>query len=180
MATARSVSPYSTVLWARRCVVATPDAHCEILIFVYTPVPQPGALFEDATRAGFRFPSTLEEWAEPRWVRFMSMKDPQTPWLSPRLRRRIMDLELVVKSRFPTATDIRFTRPARWLLQGLASWRWAAGVIGRPWELAAVHRLVKLRSPELQGFDAPPARRHRPPLRMSVPCPPDGAAEGLS
>jgi len=153
---------------------------CEVLFFVYTPVPQPGALFEDATRAGFRFPSTLEEWAEPRWVRFMSMKDPQTPWLSPRLRRRIMDLELVVKSRFPTATDIRFTRPARWLLQGLASWRWAAGVIGRPWELAAVHRLVKLRSPELQGFDAPPARRHRPPLRMSVPCPADGAAEGLS
>ena len=25
-----------------------------------------------------------------------------------------------------------------------------------------MHRLVKLRSPELQGFDAPPARRHRP------------------
>ncbi|PYQ52518.1 MAG: B12-binding domain-containing radical SAM protein [Acidobacteria bacterium] len=138
---------------------------CEVLVFVYTPVPQPGALFEDATRAGFAFPSTLEEWAEPRWVRFMSMKDPQTPWLSKRLRRRIMDLELVVKSRFPTATDIRFTRPLRWLLQGLASWRWATGVLSHPHELAAVHRLVKLRSPELQGFDAPPARRHRPPRR---------------
>ena len=140
---------------------ASPE--CEILIFIYTPVPQPGALFEDATEAGFRFPSTLEQWAEPRWVRFMSMKDPQTPWLSARLRRRIADLELVVKSRFPTATDIRFRRPVRWLLQGLASWRWASGVFGHSHELAAVHRLVKLRSPELQGFDAPPARRHRPP-----------------
>jgi pyruvate-formate lyase-activating enzyme len=141
---------------------------CEVLIFIYTPVPQPGALFEDATRAGFAFPSSLEEWAEPRWVRFMSMKDSQTPWLTPDVRRRIMDLELVVKSRFPTATDIRFTRPFRWLLQGLASWRWATGVLGHPHELAAVHRLVKLRSPELQGFDAPPARRHRPPRRAAA------------
>ena len=75
---------------------------CEILIFVYTPVPQPGELFEQSTRRGFQFPRTLEEWAEPRWVRFMSMKDPQTPWLSPALQRRILDFELVIKSRFPT------------------------------------------------------------------------------
>jgi radical SAM superfamily enzyme YgiQ (UPF0313 family) len=141
---------------------------CEILIFVYTPVPMPGALYEDSTRLGFRFPERLEEWAEPRWVSFMSMKDPQTPWLDDRLKRRILDFELVVKSRFPTATDIRFSWPFRTLLKTLASWRWAAGVFGSPYELKAIHRLVKLRSPELQGFDAPPARRHRPPaLRAS-------------
>jgi hypothetical protein len=136
---------------------------CEILIFVYTPVPQAGALFEDALRLGFRFPGTLEEWAEERWVRFMSMKDPQTPWLPPGLRERIMDLEIVLKSRFPTATDIRFTWPCRAALRALASWRWASGTFARPYELKLLHRLVKLRSPELQGFDAPPARRHRPP-----------------
>ena len=136
---------------------------CEVLIFVYTPVPQPGYLFEDATRLGFRFPSTLEEWAEDHWVRFMSMKDPQTPWLPPGLRERIRDFETVVKSRFPTATDIRFTGPLRPFLKGLASWRWATRTFARPYELMAVHRLIRLRSPELQGFDAPPARRHRPP-----------------
>ncbi len=136
---------------------------CEILLFVYTPVPQPGALFEGATREGFRFPERLEEWAEPRWVRFMSMKDPQTPWLKPRLRRRIADFELVVKSWHPTVTDIRFTAPARLLLRSLAGWRWATRTYAHPYELKAVHRLVQLRSPELQGFDAPPARRHRPP-----------------
>src|SRR5262245_31950382 len=145
----------------RRLKRVSPE--CEILIFVYTPVPQPGYLFEDATRLGFRFPPRLEEWAEPRWVRFMSMKDPQTPWLPAGLRARIADFELVVKSRFPTATDIRFTAPFRVLLKTLSSWRWATGVFGRPYELKLVHRLVKLRSPELQGFDAPPARRHRPP-----------------
>lgn len=137
---------------------------CEILIFIYTPVPQPGYLFEDATRLGFRFPRTLEEWAEPRWVRFMSMKDPQTPWLPPRLRERITDFEITIKSRFPTATDIRFTAPFRALLKTLSSWRWATRTYARPYELKAIHRAVRLRSPELQGFDAPPARRHRPPL----------------
>lgn len=137
---------------------------CEILIFIYTPVPMPGQLFEDATRAGFSFPATLEEWAHPRWVSFMSMKDPQTPWLPSGLRQRIMDFEVVIKSRFPTATDIRFTGPFRALLKALASWRWATRTFGKPYELKAFHRLVKLRSPELQGFDAPPSRRHRPPL----------------
>jgi radical SAM superfamily enzyme YgiQ (UPF0313 family) len=137
---------------------------CEVLIFMYTPVPQPGYLFEDATRLGFRFPRTLEEWAEPIWVRFMSMKDPQTPWLPAGLRQRIMDFELVIKSRYPTATDIRFTAAFRALLKALASWRWATRTYGAPHELKLLHRLVKLRSPELQGFDAPPARRHRPPI----------------
>jgi hypothetical protein len=141
---------------------------CEILVFVYTPVPQPGALYEDATRLGFRFPSRLEEWAEPNWVRFMSMKDPQTPWLPPGLRERIAGFELVVKSRFPTATDIRFSGPVRTLLRLLAGWRWAARCYALPYELKLVHRLVRLRSPELQGFDAPPARRHRPPLERSA------------
>jgi hypothetical protein len=139
-----------------------------VLIFMYTPVPQPGQLYADATRLGFRFPRTLEEWAEPRWVRFMSMKDAQTPWLPAGLRERTADFELVVKSRFPTATDIRFTRPFRALLKGLASWRWATGTYAHPYELKLVHRLVKLRSPELQGFDAPPARRHRPPRMRAM------------
>ena len=141
---------------------------CEVLIFIYTPVPQPGYLFEDATRLGFRFPRTLEEWGEERWVRFMSMKDPQTPWLPEGVRQRIIDFELAIKSRFPTATDIRFTAPFRALLQGLSSWRWTTRTFASPYELALVHRLVKLRSPELQGFDAPPARRHRPPTDRTV------------
>lgn len=153
---------------------------CEVLIFLYTPVPQPGDLFEDATRLGFRFPRELEEWADPRWVRFMSMKDPQTPWLPPRLRARILDFELVIKSRFPTATDIRFTAPFRGLLKALASWRWASRSFSLPYELKLVHRLVRLRSPELQGFDAPPARRHRPPrARTLVPLPLRGERTGV-
>jgi anaerobic magnesium-protoporphyrin IX monomethyl ester cyclase len=135
----------------------------EVLLFMYTPVPQPGELFEGATREGFRFPGRLEEWAEPRWVRFMSMKDPQTPWLPGRLRARIADFEVVITSRFPTATDIRFRGVFRPLLEGLARWRWSTRTFARPYELKLLHRLIRLRSPELQGFDAPPARRHRPP-----------------
>ena len=151
-----------TISFAYRLKRVSPE--CEILLFLYTPVPQPGYLFEDATKQGFRFPATLEEWAEPRWVRFMSMKDPQTPWLPTPLRERIADFELVVKSRFPTATDIRFRGAFRPLLKALASWRWSTHTFTRPYELKLLHRLVRLRSPELQGFDAPPSRRHRPPV----------------
>jgi len=155
-----------TIRFMYRLKQVSPE--CEILIFIYTPVPQPGYLFEDATKLGFRFPQSLDEWGEERWVRFMSMKDPQTPWLPPGVRERIMDFELVIKSRFPTATDIRFTGASRALLKALASWRWAARVYAAPFELKLVHRLVKLRSPELQGFDAPPARRHRPPVERTA------------
>jgi pyruvate-formate lyase-activating enzyme len=148
----------------------------EVLLFLYTPVPQPGALFEDATRQGFRFPERLEEWAEPAWVRFMSMKDPRTPWLPPRLRQRIADFEVVIQSRFPTATDIRFRGAFRPLLEALARWRWSTRTFARPLELKLMHRLIRLRSPELQGFDAPPARRHRPPRMPSRAASRDGFA----
>jgi radical SAM superfamily enzyme YgiQ (UPF0313 family) len=151
---------YETIDFIYRLKAASPRA--EILLFLYTPVPQPGALYEESGRQGFRFPRTLEEWTEPQWVRFMSMKDPQTPWLPPDLREAVRNFELVVTSRFPTATDIRFTRPFRWVLQGLAAWRWRWRVFAHPYELKAVHRLVRLRGPELQGFDAPPRRRRRP------------------
>lgn len=158
-----------TIAFMRRLKAVSPA--CEILIFLYTPVPMAGQLFADATRLGFRFPASLEEWAEPRWVRFMSMKDPNTPWLSRALSERIHDFELVIKSRFPTQTDIRFTWAPRLALRGLSAWRWALGAYGRPYELKLIHRLVKLRSPELQGFDAPPSRRHRPPTARAVEVP---------
>lgn len=150
-----------TIAFIRRLKRASPE--CEVLLFTYTPVPSRGGLFASAEERGFRFPDTLDEWASPRWVRFMSMKDAQTPWLTPALQRRIREFELVVKSAFPTVTDLRFRGPARAALRTLASWRWASGRYERPYELAALHRLVRLRSPELQGFDAPPRRRHRPP-----------------
>jgi pyruvate-formate lyase-activating enzyme len=166
-----------TIRFTYRLKQVSPE--CEILLFLYTPVPQPGYLFEDATKLGFRFPATLEEWAEPRWVRFMSMKDPQTPWLPAPLRERIADFEVVIKSRFPTATDIRFRGAFRPLLQALASWRWSTRTFARPYELKLLHRLVRLRSPELQGFDAPPSRRHRPPRSFERPFPLRGEGMGM-
>jgi radical SAM superfamily enzyme YgiQ (UPF0313 family) len=157
-----------TIAFLYRLKAVSPRS--EVLIFLYTPVPQPGVLFADAQREGFRFPATLEEWAEPRWVRFMSMKDPETPWLSPRLRQRIADFEVVVTSRFPTATDLRFRGVFRPVLKALARWRWATRTFARPYELKLLHRLIRLRSPELQGFDAPPRRRHRPPRLRPEPA----------
>jgi hypothetical protein len=97
-------------------------------------------------------PQTLE--AEPRWS-VSCPKDPQTPWLSPALQRRILDFELVIKSRFPTETDIRFTRPSA-PREGAVVRRWTTRHTAAPTSCAPC---TAWRScGPAQGFDALPAR----------------------
>jgi hypothetical protein len=57
----------------------------------------------------------------------MTHRDPDLPWLNRRLKARVEDFELVLKSRFPSIHD-RHTRgwgkfAGRWLAQG----RWDQG-----------------------------------------------------
>ena len=39
----------------------------EIVLYTYTPVPMDGTLYAEASRLGFTFPETLEEWASDEW-----------------------------------------------------------------------------------------------------------------
>ena len=45
----------------------------EIILYLYTPVPLEGLLFDDARRSGFRFPGTLDEWVSEEW-RHMTLR----------------------------------------------------------------------------------------------------------
>ena len=124
---------------------------CEIILYVYTPVPLPG-MYDEATRQGFAFPETLDEWLSPRWSRYENRRDPGTPWLTPRLLRRIHDFETVLHATWPSVSDRNLRRWRRDALRLLASPRARAGWYARPWELRVLQRLWSYRRPEEMGF----------------------------
>jgi anaerobic magnesium-protoporphyrin IX monomethyl ester cyclase len=128
----------------------------EIMIYVYTPLPPSHVGHQAlASRAPtplhaldgkpIAFPATADGWAEPRWVDYWCHKD--APWLSERLRRRILDFTTVLGCRFPTITDIRSPPLAKTALRALASWRYRYRKYDRPWELDMSKKAVRLRDP---------------------------------
>ena len=68
------------------------------------------------------FPRTADEWAEPQWLAYWCHQD--APWLSARLRQRIVDFTTVLGCRFPTIMDIRASSWGKSALRALASWRY--------------------------------------------------------
>jgi radical SAM superfamily enzyme YgiQ (UPF0313 family) len=124
----------------------------EIVLYTYTPVPGDTALFASAESRGFRFPETLEEWASDTWRRTMLRRGDGIPWLEPTMRRRVRNFERVLNAFYPTVTDVRLTGTRRALLRTLSSWRYALRVYGAPYELRAVHRLLRYQRPETTGF----------------------------
>jgi radical SAM superfamily enzyme YgiQ (UPF0313 family) len=124
----------------------------EIIMYVYTPVPQPGAFYDTAQSQGFRFPTTLDEWAGERWQTFALRRDPRTPWLGGGIRRRVRDFESVLNAYYPTVTDLRLTPVRRRLLRTVSAWRYRLGFYTRPLELHLLQRAFHYQRPETTGF----------------------------
>lgn len=133
----------------------------EIVIYVYTPLPEhsrheqdrrkrPGAPLRDLDGAPVVFPSTPDEWTEPRWVHYACHVD--APWLSDKLRQRINDFVTVLRCRYPTVQDLRAPPWAKRNLSALAGWRYRFRRYDRPWELQLANRLVRLRMPQVSGL----------------------------
>ena len=141
----------STIAFIRKLKKINPAT--ELVLYIYTPVPQEGSiLLDEATRLGFRFPETLEEWASEEWARFAMRRDPGTPWFKDTVRRRVRDFEAVINAYYPTVTDIRLHGPMKHLLQALGGWRYRFEAYRWPYELKALQRLVHYRRPETTGF----------------------------
>ncbi len=68
------------------------------------------------------------------------------------LRQRIRDFATVLGCRFPTVQDHTTPGWGKALLKSLASWRYASGVYGHPWELALARRLIPLREPQSESL----------------------------
>lgn len=123
----------------------------EISLYLYTPMPG-GDMYEEAVAKGFKYPETLDEWITDRWLRFSSMRDPQTPWLTSRDAARVHDFEAVLNAHYPSHTDIKLTRAQRRLLHSLSWLRYRLRMYSYPLELRAALARIHYRHPQVEGF----------------------------
>jgi len=133
----------------------------EVMIYIYTPLPR---RFDDKRKAAIRteeslrdvlgrpvaFPRTADEWAQPEWVGYWCHQD--APWLSARLRRRIVDFTTVLGCRFPTIMDIRASAWGKSALRALASWRYRFQRYDNPWELRVSRKIIRHWDPRVMSL----------------------------
>lgn len=124
----------------------------EVIMYLYTPVPLAGELYEQAKAEGFRFPQTLEEWVSPEWQDFSQRRSTTMPWLKDPVRQRIRDFERVLNAFYPTSTDVRLTGLRRLTLRAASWWRYQLNFYRFPVELRALDRLISYQRPETAGF----------------------------
>ena len=124
---------------------------CEIILYMYTPVPLPG-MYDEAVARGFAFPATLDEWLAPPWTRYEERRNAVTPWHDPALVRRVYDFETVLHARWPSVSDRNLRPWQKRVLRVLAVPRWRGGRLSHPFELKALQKLWHYRRPEEMGF----------------------------
>jgi radical SAM superfamily enzyme YgiQ (UPF0313 family) len=139
-----------TIAFIRKVKAINPAS--EVILYLYTPVPLAGDLYDQAKANGFRFPESLEEWIDPSWQEFSQRRSAKMPWISDPLRRQLHDFERVLNAYYPTTTDIKLTGTRRTLLRGLAAWRYHLGFYRFPLELRVLHKLFAYQRPETSSF----------------------------
>jgi anaerobic magnesium-protoporphyrin IX monomethyl ester cyclase len=132
----------------------------EVMIYVYTPLPRR----EDRNSASARmtselrdgqgrpvvFPQTADEWAEPHWEDYWCHQN--APWVSERLRRRIVNFTTVLGCRYPTVMDVRASAWGKSALRALASWRYRFQRYEYPWELNVSRKLIRHYDPRVMSL----------------------------
>jgi radical SAM superfamily enzyme YgiQ (UPF0313 family) len=141
---------YQTLDFIRRVKRVNPST--EIIMYVYTPVPLAGELYEQAQAEGFQFPSTLEEWISPEWQDFSQRRSAQIPWLADPIRRHLRDFERVLSAYYPTITNPDLRGFRRFALRAASAWRYHLGFYRYPYELRPLQRLLAYQRPETCGF----------------------------
>ena len=124
----------------------------EIIMYVYTPVPLAGELYDEARANGFLFPTTLEEWISEDWQDFAQRRSAHIPWLGDPVRRELKDFERVLSAYYPTITNPSLRGLRRWALRAASAWRYHLGFYRYPFELRPLQRLLAYQRPETCGF----------------------------
>lgn len=124
----------------------------EIILYIYTPVPLDGNLYNTAREHGFKFPDTLEEWTTGHWKEFSLRRTPGVPWLDRHAMTLVRDFEAVINAYYPTVTDVKLRGLRRQFSRALAAWRYYFQVYDYPVELKAWQKLVHYQRPETTGF----------------------------
>jgi anaerobic magnesium-protoporphyrin IX monomethyl ester cyclase len=139
----------NTLSFVRRLKAVNPAM--ELISYFYTPTPQRRGTYGDVD-ALRGTPDTLEEWTEPEWVAWMTHEDPQVPWLDRRLKARVENFELVLKSRFPSVHDQRTTAWGKAAGRLLAHRRWARADFDDPRALHTVRRWARRVPDDTQAY----------------------------
>ena len=133
----------------------------EVMIYIYTPLPRrqneknPTAVrmageLRDCNGRPVVFPRSADEWAEPQWIDYWCHQN--APWLSERLRRRIVDFTTVLGCRYPTIMDIRASAWGKSALTALAAWRYRFERYDDPWELRMSRKIIRHWDPRVMSL----------------------------
>jgi radical SAM superfamily enzyme YgiQ (UPF0313 family) len=139
----------NTLAFIRRLKVINPQM--ELISYFYTPTPQRRGTYGDVDALAGT-PDTLEEWITPEWVAWMTHEDPLVPWLPRRLKARVEDFELVLKSRFPSVHDHRTRDWGKALGRVLARGAWERERYSDPRLLRAVRRWARVAPDDRQAY----------------------------
>jgi anaerobic magnesium-protoporphyrin IX monomethyl ester cyclase len=141
---------HNTLSFIRKVKKANPNT--EIIMYVYTPVPLAGELYDQAKAEGFSFPETLEEWISPAWQDFSQRRSSSIPWLADPVRSQMRDFERVLSAYYPTITNPHLRGFRRFALRAASAWRYHLGFYRYPFELRPLQRLLAYQRPETCGF----------------------------
>jgi phage gp46-like protein len=144
------VDTRQTIAFIRKVKQVNPAT--EVILYMYTPVPLAGELYEQARAEGFQFPETLEEWIHPDWQEFSQRRSTTMPWLEDPIRRQIDDFQWVLNAYHPTTTDVTMSSLKRTALRAASAWRYRLGIYRYPLELRALHKVLSYQRPETSGF----------------------------
>jgi anaerobic magnesium-protoporphyrin IX monomethyl ester cyclase len=140
----------STIRFIRRVKKINPAT--EVILYMYTPVPLDGTLFDEAKAQGFKFPETLDGWVSAEWNNFVQRRSSVMPWVGDPATRRLHDFERVLNAYYPTSTLPHLRGVPAKLLRVVAKVRYEREMYTFPIELSALHKLVRYRRPETSGF----------------------------
>lgn len=124
----------------------------EVIIYVYTPVPLSGELYDQAKSEGFAFPETLEGWISDEWQDFVQRRSSNMPWMKDPIRKRVRNFERVLNAYYPTTTDVRLHSQWRGVLKLVSAWRYHTRFYSYPLELRALQKMSRYQRPETTGF----------------------------
>ena len=139
----------NTLAFVRRLKLVNPAM--ELISYFYTPTPQRRGTYGDVD-ALQGTPATLEEWTQPEWLAWMTHEDPKVPWMDGRLRARVQDFELVLRSRFPSVHDHRTLAWGKAVGRLMARRRWARGDFEAPRALRTIRRLAQWAPDDSQAY----------------------------
>jgi anaerobic magnesium-protoporphyrin IX monomethyl ester cyclase len=139
----------TTLAFIRKLKLINPSM--EMITHFYTPIPQRQNAYGGVDPTAGT-PEILEEWTAPEWIGWMTFEDPNVPWLNQRLKARVEDFEMVLKSRFPSIHDRRTRRWGKTVGRLLAKEPWERGEYSNTRLLRSVMRLARVEPSDRQAY----------------------------